>query len=124
MIIVRNINYQFLQIGVFNDRAQAIPTSAQFRMSFFDYKPFSEFLKKGVIFADGVREDYHNSKEAQSLYHSGYVSVFFSKSLDKTPIVLVYVPGFLEFRLVAGGVVLDLNSEDLKELSQKLLEIE
>lgn len=124
MIIVRHINYQFLQIGVFSDRAQSIPVSAQFRMSSVDYKPFSEFVKKAIIFANGVREDYHDSKEAQFLYHKGHVDSFFSKSLDKAPIVLIFIPGFLEFRLVIGGYVLDMNSEELEELSQKLLEIE
>ena len=45
MIIVRQVSYQFLQIGVFNDRAETSPASTQFRIGSSSYNAFAEFIK-------------------------------------------------------------------------------
>lgn len=121
MIIVRTVNYQFLQIGVFNDRAERLPTCSQFRMSFSNFNAFSAFIKKNLEYANHIRDTYHDDSGSKSKYSMGNVDSFVT--YDSIPIVLVTLPAFMEFNLIVGTDVLALDATELEEIANKLLEL-
>lgn len=121
MIIVRQVSYQFLQIGVFNDRAETSPACAQFRISSSSYNAFAEFIKKNVEYADHIRDTYHDDAGSKSKYSMGNVDSFIT--YDGIPIVLISLPAFLQFHLVIGTDVLTVDADDLEEIAKKLLEL-
>lgn len=121
MIIVKQVSYAFLQIGVFNDRAESIPTCSQFRMDSSMYNSFAEFIKKNVQYADHIRDTYHDDAGSKSKYSMGNVDTFVT--YERSPIVLVTLPAFMEFNLVVGTDVLALDATELEEIAKKLLEL-
>ena len=121
MIIVRQVSYQFLQIGVFNDRAERLPICSQFRMSASSYTNFSLFLKKNLDYANHIRDTYHDDAGAKAKYSMGNVDSFVTYGC--APIVLVTLPAFMEFNLVIGTDVLTLSTTDLEEIAEKILEL-
>lgn len=121
MIIVKQASYAFLQIGVFNDRAESIPTCSQFRMDSSMYNSFAEFIKKNLNYANHIRDTYHDDKESKSKYDQGKVDAFICYGL--APIVLISVPAFLEFRLVIGTDVLTVDATDLEEIANQLVRL-
>jgi hypothetical protein len=121
MIIVKQVSYAFLQIGVFNDRAQTIPTCSQFRMDSSRYNSFAEFIKKNVQYANHIRGTYHDNAGSKSKYSMGNVDSFIT--CGRIPIVLVTLPAFMEFNLVIGTDVLTVDVTDLEEIAKKLLEL-
>lgn len=121
MIIVRQVSYQFLQIGVFNDRAESIPASTQFRIGSSSYNTFAEFIKKNVENADYIRDTYHDDVDSKSKYHMGNVDSF--TTYDRVPIVLITLPACLQFHLVIGTDVLIVDATDLEEIAKQLLEL-
>lgn len=121
MIIVRQVSYQFLQIGVFHDRAETIPVCAQFKMSSSHLNDFAEFIKKNVNYANHIRDTYHDDAGSKSRYSMGNVDSFVT--YERSPLILITLPGFLEFNLVVGTSVLTLDATDLEEIAKKLLEL-
>lgn len=121
MIIVRTVSYQFLQIGVFNDRAERLPSCAQFRICSSNFNAFSAFIRKNLDYANHIRDTYHNDAGSKAKYSMGNVDTF--TSYDRIPIVLVTLPAFTEFNLVIGTDVLALDATQLEEIANKLLEL-
>ena len=121
MIIVRHVSYQFLQIGVFNDRAERLPSCSQFRMCSSNFNAFSQFIKKNLNYANHIRDTYHNDAGSKAKYNMGNVDTFIN--YDRIPIVLVTLPSFMEFNLVIGNDVLVLDSTQLEEIADKVLEL-
>jgi len=107
MIIVKHVSYQFLQIGVFNDRAERLPSCAQFKISSSHFNAFSAFIKKNLNYANHIRDTYHDDSGSKSKYSMGNVDSFVT--YDSIPIVLVTLPAFMEFNLVVGTDVLALD---------------
>lgn len=121
MIIVRTVSYQFLQIGVFNDRAERLPVCTQFRMCSSKYNEFSAFIKKNLNYANHIRDTYHDDAGSKAKYNMGNVDTFIT--YDRIPIVLITLPAFLQFHLVIGTDVLTVDVTDLEEIAKKLLEL-
>jgi hypothetical protein len=121
MIIVKQVSYAFLQIGVFNDRAESIPTCSQFRMDSSMYNSFAEFIKKNVQYANHIRDTYHDDAGSKSKYSMGNVDSFIT--YDRIPIVLVTLPTFLQFHLVIGTDVLTVDATDLEEIANQLVKL-
>ena len=121
MIIVRQVSYQFLQIGVFNDRAERLPSCAQFRMCSSNFNAFSQFIKRNLNYANHIRDTYHDDAGSKAKYSMGNVDTF--SSYDHIPIVLITLPAFMEFNLVIGTDVLVLDATQLEEIANKLLKV-
>jgi len=121
MIIVRQGSYAFLQIGVFNDRAERLPSCAQFRIYSCNFNAFSAFIKKNLNYANHIRDTYHDDAGSKSKYSMGNVDTFVT--YDRIPIVLVTLPAFMEFNLVVGTDVLALDATELEEIANKLLKL-
>ena len=121
MIIVRQVSYQFLQIGVFNDRAERLPSCSQFRMCSSNFKGFSQFIKKNLNYANHIRDTYHDDAGAKAKYSMGNVDNLVN--YGSSPILLVTLPAFTEFNLVIGTDVLALDATQLEEIADKLLEL-
>ena len=121
MIIVRTVSYQFLQIGVFNDRAERLPSCAQFRMCSSNFNAFSAFIRKNLNYANHIRDTYHDDAGVKAKYSMGNVDTFVTYGC--APIVLITLPAFLEFNLVIGTDVLVLDATQLEEIADKLLEL-
>ena len=121
MIIVRHVSYQFLQIGVFNDRAERLPSCAQFRMCSSNFNAFSQFIKKNLNCANHIRDTYHDDAGSKAKYSMGNVDTFVN--YGSVPIVLVTLPAFMEFNLIVGTDVLVLDATQLEEIADKLLEL-
>ena len=121
MIIVKQVSYAFLQIGVFNDRAQTIPTCSQFRMDSSRYNSFAEFIKKNVQYANHIRDTYHDNAGSKSKYSMGNVDSFITSA--RIPIVLITLPAFMEFNLVIGTDVLTVDVTDLEEIASQLVKL-
>ena len=121
MIIVRQVSYQFLQIGVFNDRAERLPSCTQFRMSSSNFNAFSAFIKKNLNYANHIHDTYHDDAGAKAKYSMGNVDSFVTYGC--TPIVLITLPAFMEFSLIVGTDVLVLDATELEEIANKLLKV-
>jgi hypothetical protein len=121
MIIIKQVSYAFLQIGVFNDRAESIPTCSQFRMDSSMYNSFAEFIKKNVQYANHIRDTYHDDAGSKSKYSMGRVDSFIT--YDRIPIVLITLPTFLQFHLVIGTDVLTVDATDLEEIASQLVKL-
>jgi hypothetical protein len=121
MIIVKQVSYVFLQIGVFNDRAESIPTCSQFRMDSSRYNSFAEFIKKNLNYANHIRDTYHDDAGSKSKYNMGNVDSFIT--YDRIPIVLITLPAFLQFHLVIGTYVLPVDATDLEEIANQLVRL-
>ena len=121
MIIVRQVGFQFLQIGVFNDRAERLPSCTQFRMCSSDFNAFSQFIKKNLHYANHIRDTYHDDAGSKAKYNMGNVDNLVN--YGSSPILLVTLPAFMEFNLVIGNDVLVLDTTQLEELAKKLSEL-